>query len=52
MEVKSLKDLHSIGAPRHPKIVMTPTAYLTDEAWVQEVVPILVLGCHACEFNC
>jgi hypothetical protein len=44
MEVSTFKDLHrNHSAPQFSKIVMTPNAYLTDEAWL-ELVPNLCKG--------
>lgn len=46
------KFLHEHGAALHSKIIMTPTAFLTDEAW-KLIVPHLIEGlrhvvrCHA-----
>jgi hypothetical protein len=43
MEVKALNNLELLGAPKYSKIIMTPTAYMTDEAWA-EAAPLLAKG--------
>jgi hypothetical protein len=46
MDVPGLKDLSKHGAPPHSTIIMTPSAFMTDEAWVT-VAPVLAKGIRA-----
>lgn len=43
MDALALKNLPSLGAPPNSKNIMTPTAFMTDEAWA-ELVPGLAKG--------
>jgi hypothetical protein len=43
MECKALRDLPKRGAPAHSKVIMTPSAYMTDDAW-SEIAPLLAKG--------
>jgi hypothetical protein len=46
MDVPALKNLPSLGAPPNSKIIMTPTAFMTDEAWAA-LAPNLAKGIRA-----
>ena len=46
MDVPALKDLSKHGAPPHSTIIMTPSAFMTDEAWAK-VAPVLAKGIRA-----
>mgnify|MGYP001031646604 CR=1 FL=1 len=40
MDVPALKNLEKLGAPKCSTIVMTPNAYMTDEAWATVAVSL------------
>ncbi len=46
MDVPALKDLMKIGAPPHSTVIMTPSAFMTDEAWAK-VSQVLAKGIRA-----
>jgi hypothetical protein len=50
LEVNTLKNLEKHGAPKYSKIIMTPNAYMTDEAWT-EAAQSLAKGIRAFPVN-
>jgi len=40
MDVKALENLEDLGAPKGSKIIMTPNAYMTDDAWAELALPL------------
>jgi hypothetical protein len=46
MDVPALKNLPSLGVPPNSKIIMMPTAFMTDEAWAA-LAPNLAKGIRA-----
>ena len=46
IECKELSNLEAIGAPPHSRVIMTPSAYMTDEAWI-ECAPHIAKGIRA-----
>jgi hypothetical protein len=45
MDVPALKNLPLLGAPPNSKIIMMPTAFMTEKAWAA-LAPDLVKGIH------
>ncbi len=50
MDIPALKNLEKRGAPIGSTIVMTPSAYMTDEAWAKLAEP-LAKGIRAMEVS-
>jgi hypothetical protein len=46
MECKALSNLEALGAPPHSRIIMTPSACMMDEAWI-EFAPHIEKGIKA-----
>ncbi len=46
MDQEAFRNLSRHGAPKHSKIIMTPSAYMNDEAWL-ETTAVMVKGIHA-----
>ncbi len=46
MECKAPSNLEALGAPPHSRVKMTPSAYMTDEAWI-ECAPHIAKGIRA-----
>jgi hypothetical protein len=46
MECKALSNLEAIGAPPHSRVILTPSAYMTDETWI-ECAPHIAKGIRA-----
>jgi hypothetical protein len=44
---KKLMNLEKIGAPKGSKVIMTPSAYMTYEAWT-EAAPFIAERIHEC----
>lgn len=51
MDKTILKDLEALGCPKGSTIIMTPSAYMTDETWFK-VVPHLCKGLRALPVVC
>jgi hypothetical protein len=51
LENRALRNLDRKGHPAGSKVVMTPSAYMTDEAW-KELVPTLCKGIRAMPVIC